>query len=200
MNLREGTRRLALLVGVVGVILGGFASYVELQTVLNRRALHNRFEQLTASDVVQHERKRLQTPPDFIPDPDPYAAIAKPIQIDPQTGERVTPQPGQVDYDALAKKYGGTSDAANPPNTLPADFNGWEVTVNKGEIGTIYWGKNLAIASIETDDGQRLYPTPAPTLWSYLLIAILPVLGFFVPWGAIRAIGWVGVGFIASQK
>jgi len=27
MNLKEGTRRLALLLGVVGAILGGFASY-----------------------------------------------------------------------------------------------------------------------------------------------------------------------------
>jgi hypothetical protein len=192
MNLREGTRRLALLLGVVGVILGGFASYVELQTVLNRRALHNRFEQLATSDVVQQERKRLQA------EPNDWQTISP--QIDPKTGERVTPQPGQVDYDALAKKYGGTSDAANPSNTLPADFNGWEVTVNKGGIGTIFWGKNLAIASIETDDGQRLYPTPAPTLWSYLLIAILPVLGFFVPWGVVRSVGWVGAGFVLSSR
>ena len=32
MNLKEGTRRLALLLGVVGAILGGFASYLVLQT------------------------------------------------------------------------------------------------------------------------------------------------------------------------
>jgi len=42
MNLREGTRRLALLLGVVGTIFGGFASYMELQTVQNQRARHNR--------------------------------------------------------------------------------------------------------------------------------------------------------------
>ena len=57
MNLREGTRRLALLLGVAGAILGGFASYDYLQTNLNQRARHNRFEQLAASDVVMQERK-----------------------------------------------------------------------------------------------------------------------------------------------
>jgi hypothetical protein len=40
MNLAEGTRRLALLLGVVGAILAGFASYLELQTVLGQRARH----------------------------------------------------------------------------------------------------------------------------------------------------------------
>ena len=57
MNLREGTRRLALLLGVAGAILGGFASYSELQTVREQWASHNRFERLANSDVVQEERK-----------------------------------------------------------------------------------------------------------------------------------------------
>jgi hypothetical protein len=51
------------------------------------------------------------------------------------------------------------------------------------------------IYSITADDGRKLYPTSAPGSWSYLLIAILPIFGFFIPWGAIRAIGWVGSGF-----
>src|ERR1039458_6439074 len=57
MNLREGTRRLALLLGVLGAIAGGFASYLELQSVLSQRARHNRFEQLANSPVVQQARK-----------------------------------------------------------------------------------------------------------------------------------------------
>lgn len=60
MNLREGTRRLALLLGAVGAILGGFASYSELQTMLEQRASHNRFEQLAASPVVQRARESLE--------------------------------------------------------------------------------------------------------------------------------------------
>ncbi len=89
MNLREGTRRLALLLGVVGTILGTFASYVELQTVLNQRARHNRFEQLANSSVAEQARKNCfessapsehqpwekyqsPLPKGFIPDNPPY--------------------------------------------------------------------------------------------------------------------------------
>ena len=160
MNLREGTRRLALLLGAAGAIACGFLSYAQLQSTLRQRADHQRFEQLANSDVVKQERKNLQTQaPDFIPanpyaPADPYAAIALP----------------------------------NPSD------------VNQGGIKTINWTHDFGVASIETQDGQTLYPTPAPGAWSYVLIAILPLLGFFVPWGAIRAIGWVLAGFVQSSK
>lgn len=150
MNLKEGTRRLALLLGVVGAILGGYASYVELQTVLSQRALHNRFEQLSTSDIVKQERK----------------SLAGWVSIDPKTGERTQ----------------------------------WDQQVNKGGIKTIHWTEDNQIESIVPEDGLALYPTPAPAAGTYLLIALFPFLGFFIPWGAIRAIGWVGAGFVQPSK
>ena len=57
MNLKEGTRRLALLLGVAGAILGGFASYKELQPLTRQGAEHNRFEQLANSQIVLQERE-----------------------------------------------------------------------------------------------------------------------------------------------
>jgi hypothetical protein len=171
MNLREGTRRLALLLGVAGVIFGGFASYMELQAVLNQRARHNKFEQLAASDVLQQERKcRLAGIMSGCFDLPPGWSI-KPM-IDPKTGERI------------------------PPEKPPSDFSGWDSVVNKGGINSIIWTKDYRVASIKTEDGQTLYPTSAPSAWLYLLIALLPALGFCIPWGAIRAIGWVVAGFV----
>jgi hypothetical protein len=145
MNLKEGTRRLAMLLGVIGLILGGFASYMELQTTLEQRANHIKFDQLAASDVVQQERK----------------SQAGWVSIDPQTGERIQ----------------------------------WEQKVGKGGVKTIHWTKDNEVESIETEDGQILFPTPTPATSLYLLIALLPVLGFIVAWGAVCAIGWVGAGF-----
>ena len=63
MNLREGTRRLALLLGLVGAILGGFASYSELQSIKGQRASYAKFEQLANSDVVKQERKNCRSGP-----------------------------------------------------------------------------------------------------------------------------------------
>jgi hypothetical protein len=186
---------------------------------MRQREMHKAFEQLANSDVVEKQRKTLQSP-------DPYATVAKPISglppgailkpippppsgyaIDPSTGERISTN---CDYDALAKKYGGTSER---PNFIPngcLQTSGVDVDwsnsiplpskVSKGGIETINWNHDYGVASIETPDGQTLYPTAAPSAWLYLLIALLPLLGFFIPWGVVRGIGWVGVGFVTDTK
>lgn len=176
MNLREGTRRLALLLGVLGAIAGGFASYVELQTTLEQRTRHNKFEQLAAVDVVQLEHKCRLAGMGSGCSNDPYAGIAMPTKE-----KSVIPLP---EYDA----------AGNP-------IQGWEEPsqVDKGGIKAIRWAENYGVESIETQEGETLYSTPAPSAWLYLLIAFLPLLGFFIPWGAVRAIGWVGAGFLAKS-
>ena len=150
MNLGEGTRRLALLLGTVGAIVCGFLSYFLLQSTLKQRADHLRFEQLANSSVVQQERKSFG---DWVP-------------VDPQTGEQVQR----------------------------------EQKVDKGGIQTIRWTKDNEVESIETQDGQTLYPMSAPSSWSYAAVAILPLLGFFIPWGALRAIGWVLRGFVQPSR
>jgi len=204
MNLREGTRRLALLLGVVGTIFGGFASYVELQTTLAQRTRHNRFEQLAASEVVQHERKCRQAGilsgcPDNISDlvftPKsqikglPAGAELRPIsglplqkpqrtfQIDPKTGERIQAAPDFI------------PDTSQIPSV-----------VMKNGIKAVNWNHDYGVESIETEDGQTLYSTLAPSAWLYLLIVLFPVLGFFIPWGVVRSIGWVGAGFVQPAK
>jgi hypothetical protein len=162
MNLREGTRRLALLLGVVGAICGGFASYLELQEVLSQKARHNKFEQLTASDVVRQERKRI---------------------LD-------------------AEKQGTYTDCdLFPVDTHPyKKLDCFDSVVNRDGIKAVAWNTDYEVYSIETLDGQTLCPTPAPAALLYLLVALFPVLGFLIPWGAIRAIGWVGAGFAQPSK
>jgi hypothetical protein len=157
-----------------------------MHDALSQKARHNRFEQLANSDIVKQARKAIQ-------------GSELPIKIDPVTGERVE----------TAAKLGPS------PNSAPAKFD-WTVVetcpldssdgsgctteVRKEDMKTIHWAKGLGVESIETEDGQTFYPTPSPSAWTYLLIALFPVLGFFIPWGAIRAIGWVGAGFVASAK
>jgi hypothetical protein len=243
MNLREGTRRLALLLGVVGAIVGAFASYVELQTVLSQRARHNRFEQLAASDTVKNERNSWSLTLRYAPK-EAIEALRKlpegqqrnvlrsltqeervdlleklkcaPSQWGVDSTDTVQgnlsqvdrfadyqkPANPPVDYDALAKKYGGTKEKTlnDPYACLAESSNPPPSIVNEGDIKTIHWTKVLGVESIETEDGQTLYPTSAPPAWEYFLIALLPILGFLIPWGAVRAIGWVGAGFVQPSK
>jgi hypothetical protein len=156
MNLKEGTRRLALLLGVVGAIAGGFVSYLELQTTLEQRARHNRFEQLANSPVVQQERVRLM---------------------------------------ALTNQHRATA-----CDILGAKLDCYSSQVSGDGIGMIDWNSGYKVYSIETQDGQTLYSTLAPEAWQYLFVVFLPILGFVFPWGTVRAIGWVGGGFIDKSK
>jgi hypothetical protein len=216
MNLREGTRRLALLLGVVGAILGGFASYLVLQPALEQRARHNRFEQLANSDVVKQERRTLQAAPakQYLDDNgNPIAApkAASPARPAPGPAEQPNdwedvPQGGPV------VRQGPDGKTYNfPPGTNDAQIERYyrrhgigppDSEVNVGEVKTIHWttGTDYGIASIETQDGQTLYPTPVPSAWLYVMVALFPIFGFFIPWGAVRAIGWVGAGFVAGGK
>jgi len=147
MNLREGTRRLALLLGVVGAILGGFASYSELQSIKGQRASYAKFEQLANSDVVKQERKNCLSD---------------------------NPPPG---YAKL----------------------GSQLQENGSGIQAINWTEDCKVLDYEIA-GEWHFAPLTPKFWEYLLVAISPILGFFIPWGAVRAIGWVGAGFAASPK
>ena len=162
MNLREGTRRLALLLGVAGAIAGGFVSYSELQNVREQQASHNRFEQLSASPVAQQARESLE----------------------------VACADGHTDEQCGDKQYVPMSE------------------INSSGINTIYWIKkdslgkiNYQVGWIKTDDGRNLFATtPAPAAREYLMVVLFPLLGFLVPWGAVRAIGWTAAGFVARSE
>ncbi|MGB0065564.1 MAG: hypothetical protein WBP85_14040, partial [Terracidiphilus sp.] len=143
---KEGTRRLALLLWIVGALFGAYVSFLDLDTLLPQWAHHRRFEQLANSEVVQQVRK----------------SQAGWVLIDPKSGER----------------------------------EDWNQSIDKGGINTIHWAKDNEIDSILTQDGQTLYQMPAPSIWEFLVVPLFPIFGFFIPWGATRAIGWVIAGFI----
>jgi hypothetical protein len=182
VNLSEGTRRLALFLGVVGAIFGGFASYLQLESILSQRARHDQFERAAALPIVQKERQcRLLG----------YSSGCSQIQL----------PPGAV----LDKPS-----AESLPPGVPTKFSAAEMEeaiplaseLSTGNIKTIDWNKGMSytIESIETRDGQTHYPTPAPNPWLYPFVAILPLLGFALPWGLVRAVGWVGAGFVTGSK
>ncbi|MGI9070872.1 MAG: hypothetical protein ACR2JB_06000 [Bryobacteraceae bacterium] len=57
MNFREGMRRLALLTGGLGALLGAGASFLALRDALERRTRSKAFDSLAASAIVQQERQ-----------------------------------------------------------------------------------------------------------------------------------------------
>lgn len=187
MNLREGTRRLALLLGTVGAILGGLVSYLELQSVWEQWGRHNKFEQLANSSDVQKERKcRLLG----------YESGCFQIKL-PAGATLVQQEPQEKEHGPWDKYADG-----GPAKFKMEDATPLPTTLNSGGVKTVNWtkGKGYVVESLETEGGETLYPTLAPAAWEYLLIVFSPVLGFFIPWGVVRSIGWVGAGFAQPKK
>ncbi len=233
MNVKEGTRRLALLFGVIGAIAGGVASYATLSDAMEARAHYKAFERLATSDAVEQERNYLLSlhlsaadvpdstnfmtldmstyqpngggpppgavatpiaptpnparplpplPPGAVIVPNPYAGIGKPVGLPPSTGM------GDVFDQAAAQAA-----AAAAPEPIAS-------AARKEGIKSIVWNKNLEVQSIEKVDGDVVISEQQPSLWTYLLVVLFPVAGFVIPWGAIRALMWVGYGFTESPK
>jgi hypothetical protein len=163
MNLKEGTRRLALLLGAVGAILGGFIAYFQFQDTVRHRAEYLRWTQLANSDTVRQ------------------AILAAKASDAQATGDQNTvpiPEGAQVGVPGVAATAPWATECQN----------------------LICWNRDYAVVSIVTKDGLTHYPVQAPGVWSYAAVVALPLLGFFIPWGAVRASGWVGAGFVASPK
>jgi hypothetical protein len=209
MTFKRGMRRLALFLGVLGAIAGGFASYVGLRPLNAQRTRHKKFEQLANLDVVQQQRKlnswgdqrdEYSTP---IP---PGAAIGTPATSGPQSAPasqtlRVgDPIPQNA---IIGQPNTPTSPPAPPPGYSASDFIPnpfYTPTLNASGIEKVNWAKDNEIQSIETVDGALYFAESAPSAWQYVSIAAFPVLGFFIPWGFISALVWVGTGFFDSSK
>ena len=175
MNLTEGTRRLALFVGIIGAVVGGVASYAVIRNAMEAQSRHNAFELLANSDVVRRERKSWEgakLPPGAVPSSSEVGQNAEERPPDEPKGWEVVSVLG----------------------------TGQAVEFNPDHLKTIHWTKDLGVESLDTVDGKTLYPPPAPSRWLYLLAAICPVLGFALPWGLIWAVGWVGAGFLATSR
>jgi hypothetical protein len=92
---------------------------------------------------------------------------------------------------------------------IPPDTSGRSLTVdfqsdpdNRG-ISTIDYSRSAVdqpfeIDSFEKASGEHIRKTDFPPFSDYLFVAVIPMLGFLVPWGLMKALAWVGAGFLKS--
>jgi hypothetical protein len=221
MNVREGVRRLALFTGALGAVLGVYASYLVSHDILEARARYREFNLLANSDVVQFEQISWNLTLSY----KSHEAIDRFRKLPAnQQREIFHSLSGQQQDDLLAKLDCGPLSPSSPSTaaieknllnlpegaTLALKDDPYACTaqpidpptstLNKDGIKTIRWTKDLGVESIELEDGRTVYPELAPSRWLYFLAATLPLLGFFLPWSLVRAIGWVGAGFSTTPK
>jgi hypothetical protein len=212
MNVREGMRRLGLLLGVSGGIMGGFLGYSDAQNLCNVWTAHRKFESLMALPTTQkvaHAASVYQN--------GPWTQYAESTQVDydANRGEIKGPPdrpkskfggvpvddkiPSFDEWKAAADRYKAQHEAA--PETVPRDFfethGNILVSVKTGGIKGLMADKTGQVFSIEPNAGAWVDRTEAPPLKAYLVL-LYPAFGFLIPWGAIRVLTWVGTGFLAE--
>lgn len=196
----QGLRRLAILLGIVGTFGGTWVAGHRLESVLE----HSRFERLSKSEPVRQAAKELLADLEY--EHQQFLAVQqakppiRPLSVDRYAIAEIEIQNAQfrIDLDAAHDKL---DEAARKHSTL-----------NRGGIKEVRWNlhpfKNAydvtspmpftempRVESLILEDGRAHVATPAPTVWERISIAVLPLLGFFVPWAATLSIGWVVAGF-----
>jgi hypothetical protein len=220
MNLKEGTQRVALLLGMVGTLSGGYRSYLKLQPMLPATRNNQWFERAANYEPVQRTiraAKAHDQPVDWstaqpIAPPSPQA---KAPQIDPQTGERipqvkapklpwtkyeVSPQSGEWGAEITTGLNFFTPGGAkcHPMLMTPAEQARWNDSETTKPPVLVCWDENYTVVSFEEQSAIPDYRERAPSAWEYCWCASLPILGFFIPWAAVRLIAWALAGFAAS--
>jgi hypothetical protein len=197
-------RRVALLVGVAGALFGGFHSYSKLKPVLPTILRNRQFERLASLEGVQHTiqvAKFYDQQPahdSFIPDAPP---------IDPKTGEPIGPP--RDEWEAGIRAPFAFTYFPNPSQfgiSVPRDAKCHAVLPPEHNSGTaqplplVCWGKDYTVVAFESWEKSPLPWELEPTLsaWEYCWCASWPILGFFIPWVAVRLIAWALAGFAAT--
>lgn len=149
MNVREGMRRLGILLGVWGGIVSGLLAYRDAKAAWDRHTAFRRFESLMASPTMRK--------------------AAKAVKDDVQ-------------------KYTDSSWAT------------MSVGVNIGGIKEVTADRSGTISSVELSTGESVPKVEPPSVKRYLTLLLYSIVGFLLPWGAVRLLTWVGSGFFAPGQ
>lgn len=185
MNAREGMRRVGIVLGILGSIIGGLIGYSDLQTVWSS---HRKFERLQALAVMKDVAtaiKAYKEPPETLP-ADFFDTIEPPTVVSAAR---------KADWFEV-----NSPEVADPTAEMRVDVNNYE------GIKTVNADKTGAITSIQLATGEWVHREPETfkarlAFFARLLLPFCyPVIGFLIPWGTIRVFVWVGRGFLAPPS
>lgn len=184
MNLREGMRRVGIVLGVLGFLVGGTIGYLRLRKAWRN---HTRFERLCSLPIMGGVRTAIKEghapPPKTLP-ADVWDRTLDELGI------------GRVPIARKAAWFEKHVPGLDDPNIE------WTVDVRGVDgVQTVDADKSGVITAIQLSSGEWVHKEPQ-TLRAHLaffggllLLLLYPLIGFLIPWGAIRTLAWVVSGF-----
>lgn len=178
VNFTEGLRRLGLVAGILGAGAGTILAHSQLQALMAQRSQNRKFQELVSSRGLTREVEMLKRDTKLEPGWDAL--------------------PGDF-FDKLDALCGDKDWQVNRSGIRTIHISGVAcgTTSEVYQIGDKQY-QAAEIRMIETADGQIITRTNPPGFWAYIYVVALPVLGFLLPWGAIRLLTWVAMGFFAE--
>ena len=88
---------------------------------------------------------------------------------------------------ALAAKAGGASPSASEM-----------IQVNGNWAKDLFWQDGQVVYFVLAD-GSFYFDPPRPPLWEFPMVLLCPVLGFLIPWGLMKSLSRMGVGYFAKK-
>jgi hypothetical protein len=85
-----------------------------------------------------------------------------------------------------------------PAGTVPVPAD--TVLINADGIREAMMDKGRIVRAIHLATGEWIEESSPPPLKSYVVPLLYPILGFILPWGAIRALTWLGAGFFEPNR
>jgi hypothetical protein len=186
MNFSEGMRRLGILLGALGGLVGGVVGYIGAQPLWAARANHKRFASLMALPAMRKvtmEVKHSGTISAGVPSFEDF------MKEYSDTGRIFTGRLKDLEgVEVFESTYAdGSRDIFKASPLLKGNPDG---------IEKVHIDATGVISSIGLSTGETIYQTDLPSFFrAYLAPALFPLAGFLLPWGALKAVAWVGAGF-----
>jgi hypothetical protein len=210
MNIWEGMRRLALVLGIAGALVGGYASFLELRNIAKYREFRKfansysvRLEAQSFTADVQHVRtiylNSKAHDDSQMPQGRENANRSDPLSAARQISGLIAAE--RTDRDNAERRLLLIQRTHSEIKMNGVRKINWTKDYGINAIDISFpWPRHLDIESIETEDGHTLFPVPSPSVSTYLSIVLLPMVGFLIPWGICRATGWIGIGFTGRSE
>lgn len=196
----EGIRRLSLLLGILGACVGGVFA-------LSLGAVDEIYALSTYSTRLGHYEELLSAHEESL------AAWNARREHTTWDGKEkfVKSDPAQTFSDALRESKGQWIAVENAESALPRTRRGRSDAENSAQPASadsqFDFSRFLEVTPPDLprspgDLGRPEQPEKpvVPDSGYYLLVIALPILGFLIPWGTVRVVGWVVMGFVFDWR
>jgi hypothetical protein len=211
MNLKEGMRRTSIVLGMLGACAGCVLAYADASPLWQTWREYKRFQALLATPTA-----RRASGADWIKKHSPGAD--KWCDVDPSVPK---PPPGYKIVDPCYETNAGDKGKLHWIEVKPWErdwskeqvpvrgqivevvfrLESFEPDANRDGIDAIHYASDGTVTSLQLATGEKIERPQSPSfLRAFFVPLLFPLVGFVLPWGAVKIIAWVATGFTAAKR